>query len=63
MSNSSPFSKYPSSFLLKLFRAEPAPKGTGENGFRPELVGSEKCDDRNTNSGDGCKRDGVSQDS
>ena len=63
MSRSSSFSKEPSSFRFKLFRAEPAPKGTEENGFRPELVRSEKCDDRNTISSDGCKRDGVRQDS
>ena len=60
MSNTNPFWKWPSSFRLKLFRAGPAPKGTGENGFRPEPVGTEKCDDGNIVSGDGCKGDSAS---
>ena len=37
--------------MLKLFRAEPALKGTGENGFRTEPVGTEKCEDGNTSNG------------
>ena len=38
-----------------------APKGTGENCFRPEPVGTEKCDNGNTNKGDGCNGDGASR--
>ena len=33
-----------------------------KNGFRPERVGTEKCDDGNTSNGDGCEGDGAWQD-
>ena len=56
-----PFWNWPSCTRLKLFRAGVAPKGTGENGFRPEQVETEKCDDGNTSNGDGCKGDGANQ--
>ena len=50
-----PFGNSPVPFGLSYLELE-------KKGFRPEPVGTEKCDDGNTNDGDGCKGDGTSQD-
>ena len=57
-----PFGNSPVPFGLSNLKMGQLQKELEKNGFRPEPVGTEKCDDANTSSGDGCKGDGASQD-
>ena len=57
-----PFGNSPVPFGLSYLELDQLQKKLEKNGFRPEPVGTEKCDDGNTNDGDECKGDGASQD-
>ena len=56
-----PFGNSPIPFGLSYLELGQLRKELEQNGFRPEPVGTEKCDDGNTLNGDECKRDGASQ--
>ena len=56
-----PFGNSPVLFGLSYLELDQLQKELEKNGFRPEHVGTEKCDNGNTNNGDGCKGDGASQ--
>ena len=57
-----PFGNSPVPFGLSYLELDQLQKELEKNGFRPEPVWTEKCDDGNTIDGDGCKGDGASQD-
>ena len=57
-----PFGDSPVPFGLSYLELDQLQKELEKNGFRPEPVGTEKCDDGNTIDGDWCKGDGASQD-
>ena len=57
------FRNNPVPFGLSYLELDQLQKKLEKNGFRPEPVGTEKCDDGNTIDGDGSKGDGASQDS
>ena len=57
-----PFGNSPVPFGLSYLELDQLQKELEKYGFRPEPVGTEKCDDGNTIDGDGWKGDGASQD-
>ena len=56
------FGNSPVPFGLSYLELDQHQKELEKNSFRLEPVGTEKCDDGNTNDGDGCKGDCASQD-
>ena len=52
----------PVPFDLSYLELSQLQKELEKNGFRPEPVGTEKCEDGNTNNENGCNADSASQD-